>query len=87
MSANSGRGTATPPILGAVYVVACSLQAALQATELVEHEQRVITRAAEVTVSRRTLLLATGRACGAARVADDAVGRLECAAIDRLLDE
>ena len=50
--------------MGAVHV-ARTQGATLQIAELVEHEQRVIARAAEVTVVGRALLVTVGRADGA----------------------
>jgi len=50
--------------------------AALQIAVLIEHEQRVVAGAAEVTVPDRAFLLAVGRALGTVHVEDDAVGRL-----------
>ena len=63
------------PVLGAMDVAGPE-PAALQIAELVEHEQRVVTGAAEVTVPDRAFLLAVGRALGTVHVEDDAVGRL-----------
>jgi hypothetical protein len=48
---------------------------ALEVAELVEHEQRMVAGAAEVTVVGRTLLLAPGRALRAVDVEDDTVRR------------
>src|SRR5215212_11455591 len=49
--------------------------AAFEVAELVEDEQRVVARAAEVAVPGRAFLLPKGRALGAIHVEDDAVGR------------
>ena len=65
------------PVLGAMDV-ARSQETALQVAVLIEHEQRVIARAAEVAVPGRALLLAMGRALGAVHVENDAFGRLPC---------
>ena len=43
---------------------------------LIEHEQRVVAGAAEVTVPDRALLFAVGRALGTVHVEDDVAGRL-----------
>jgi hypothetical protein len=55
--------------------VARSQEAALQIAILIEHEQRMVTGAAEVAVIGRALLLAVGRALGAIHVEDNALGR------------
>ncbi len=56
-----------PPVLGAVDVAGAQ-QAALQVTELVEAEQRVIAGAAEMAVVSRALLITVSRALGAIHV-------------------
>jgi hypothetical protein len=58
--------------------VARPREAALQVSELLEQEQRVVRGAAEVTVPGRTLLLAMGRPLGAVHFENDAFGRLPC---------
>ena len=63
------------PFVGAVHV-AVTKDATLQAPELVEQEQRVITGAAEVAVVRGTLLLTVGRADGAIHVEHDELRRI-----------
>jgi hypothetical protein len=56
--------------------VTCSQEAALQVAELIEHEQRMVARASEVTIVGRAFLIAMGRALGAVHVEDDVAGRL-----------
>ena len=49
--------------------------APFQVAKLIEHEQRVITHAAEVTVPGRTFLRAMGRADRAIHIQRDPLGR------------
>jgi hypothetical protein len=60
------------PVVRAVDV-ARPQEAALQVAELIEEEQRVVARTAEVAVVGGALLSAVGRALGAVQVQDDAV--------------
>ena len=70
------------PVLGAVHVAGAQL-AALEITELVEDEERVVTGIAEVAVPGRALLLAlSGSACRAGGVA--VAGRHELDPVPRL---
>ena len=62
------------PAVGAVHVAGPE-QAPLQVAELVEQEQRMVARAAEVAVPGRAFLLAVGRALRAIHVEDDPVRR------------
>jgi hypothetical protein len=62
------------PAVGAMHVAGPE-HAALEIAELVEHEQRVVARAAEVAVVGRALLLPKRRALRAIHVGDDAVRR------------
>jgi hypothetical protein len=64
------------PRVGAVDVAGAQ-HAALEVAELVEDEQRVVARAAEVAVPGRAFLLPERGALGAVQVEDDAVRRPE----------
>ena len=64
------------PAVGAVDVPGSAVRTPFQIAELVEHEKRMVARAAEVTVVGRVLLVAMGRADAAVHVEDDGPRRL-----------
>ena len=62
------------PLVGAVHVAGTN-GAAFNVSELVEHEQRVKARAAEMAVVNRPILVAVGRAFRRIHVEDDQLRR------------